>query len=156
MGYKPAALFTLSSKEAYAFLAGLLPSFLSVMVLRKNKSGLLVLVFEKKKLEKVFLNKSIKTILTGIGYPSRGSVFVLLDYLRKQFSCHEFPHEVGLFLGYPADDVLGFVKHKGQNYKLCGYWKVYGDVEQAKSYFGLYDKCKEQVKDILNAHSTGF
>jgi hypothetical protein len=151
MGCKPAALFMLPSKEAYAILAGLLPPFLNVMMLRKNKSGLLVLVFEKKKLENVFLDEGINAILTGIGYPARGSVFVLLDYLRKQFSCHEFPHEVGLFLGYPADDVLGFVKHKGQNYKLCGYWKVYGDVEQAKLYFGLYDRCRKHVKDILSA-----
>jgi hypothetical protein len=149
MGCKPAALFMLQSEKAYTVLVCLLPKFLNVMVLRKSEGRLLVLVFEKKKLEETILNENIKAILTGMGYPSSSSVFVFLNCLIRQFSCREFPHEVGLFLGYPVDDVLGFVKHKGQNYKLCGYWKVYGNVEQAKSCFSLYDKCRECVKSIL-------
>ncbi|MDR2743409.1 MAG: DUF3793 family protein [Treponema sp.] len=149
MGYKPAALFMLRSENAYGCLSGLLPASLELMVLRKSEGGLLVLFFEKEKLEETLLNKNIRTVLAGIGYPMDTSVFGFLGYLKKQFEYEHFPHEVGLFLGYPADDVLGFVKHKGRNYKLCGYWKVYGDVERAKASFRQYDKCRERIKAIF-------
>ena len=57
--------------------------------------------------------------------------------------CQEaFPHEIGLFLGYPPEDVEGFRRNKGQNYKLCGWWKVYGDAEEAGAFFQRCDRCR--------------
>jgi hypothetical protein len=53
---------------------------------------------------------------------------------------------VGLFLGYPLDDVLGFIRHEGHGYKLCGVWKVYGDPERAKKQFRQYELCRECMK----------
>jgi hypothetical protein len=149
MGLKPAALFVLKSENACARLTRLLPVYLNLMVLRKIETGLLVLVFEKEKLEKAISNDQAGTVLSGMGYPAGASVFVFLEYLKNQFNGRQFPHEVGLFLGYPADDVLGFVKHKGKNYKLCGYWKVYGDLEQAKLCFRQYDRCRDYLAAAL-------
>jgi hypothetical protein len=150
MGVKPAALFVLRSEDACACLSGLLPARLNVMILRRSETGLLVFVFAREKLERTISNRNIKTVLSGLGYPPGPSVFVFLDYLKKQFESRQFPHEIGLFLGYPVDDVLGFVKHQGKNYKLCGYWKVYGNVEQAKLCFRQYDKCRECLKAALD------
>jgi hypothetical protein len=148
MGIKPAALFVLRSENAYACLGGLLPARLRLMILRRSETGLLVFVFAREKLEKTIANKTIKTVLSGMGYPAGTSVFVFLEYLKKQFENRRFPHEIGFFLGYPVDDVLGFVKHQGKNYKLCGYWKVYGNVERAKLCFRQYDKCRECLKAV--------
>jgi hypothetical protein len=150
MGLKPGALFVLKSENAYVCLGGLLPARLSLMILRRSDTGLLVFVFAREKLARTIANKSIKTVLSGMGYPDEAPVFVFLDYLKKQFESRDFPHEIGLFLGYPVDDVLGFVKHKGKNYKLCGYWKVYGNVERAKLCFRRYDKCRECLKAMLD------
>jgi hypothetical protein len=154
MGYKPSAMFMLRSVDAYGCLSNLLSAYLELMVLRKSEGGLLVLVFEKEKLEKMLLeaaisNESVRAVLAGTGYPLGTSIFGFLEYLKKRFKGEQFPHEVGLFLGYPVDDVLGFVENNGQNYKLCGYWKVYGDVEQAKACFRQYDVCRECVKAIF-------
>jgi hypothetical protein len=149
MGCKPAALFTLQSQSAFACLASLLPKGLSLMVLRKSGGRLLVLLFQKERLEKAILNESAGTVLAGMGYPKSASIFIVLKYLKKQFETKAFPHEVGLFLGYPVEDVLGFVEHQGRNYKLCGYWKVYGDVEEAKLRFRMYDACRERMKSAI-------
>ncbi|MDR1373417.1 MAG: DUF3793 family protein [Treponema sp.] len=149
MGVKPAALFVLRSENACTRLTGLLPVHLNLMILRKSENGLLVFVFEKERLEKTISNGIARTLLSGMGYPIGASVFAFLDYLKKQIEKPCFPHEIGLFLGYPVDDVLGFVKHKGKNYKLCGYWKVYGDVERAKLRFLQYDKCRECLKAVF-------
>lgn len=53
-----------------------------------------------------------------------------------------FPHEIGVFLGYPLGDVIGFIENKGKNCKCRGYWKVYCDECHALRAFSKYKKCK--------------
>ena len=65
-------------------------------------------------------------------------VVKLLDRLRQE-GC--FPHEIGLFLGYPSEDVRGFMENGPRCCKCCGYWKVYGDEEKAGRVFAQYEKC---------------
>ena len=55
----------------------------------------------------------------------------------------KFPHELGLLLGYPPDDVIGFIKNKGKNYLWIGYWKVYSDLDSALRTFERFDKAKK-------------
>ena len=55
----------------------------------------------------------------------------------------EFPHEIGLFLGYPPEDVKGFIDNRAEGYKCIGCWKVYGDEENAKRKFECYKKCTD-------------
>jgi hypothetical protein len=149
MGFKPAALFAVQPR-ACGPLADLLPPRLSLLVLREGENGPLVIVFDREKLEKTIAAKTAGAVLSGLGYPAGAPVLAALTHLRKQFACNTFPHEVGLFLGYPAEDVLGFVEHKGRNYKLCGYWKVYGDVERAKLCFRQYDACRNRIKAVIH------
>ena len=52
-----------------------------------------------------------------------------------------FPHEIGLFLGYPPEDVKGFMRYGGKGCKACGYWKVYGDKDAAEKRFAQFSKC---------------
>ena len=61
----------------------------------------------------------------------------------------DFPHEIGIFLGYPLWDVEGFIANKGQNYKLCGYWKVYEDVSGAIDRFREYDTLREDAVRVF-------
>ena len=61
-----------------------------------------------------------------------------------------FPHEIGVFLGYPIEDVIGFINNKGCNFKCCGYWKVYGDKEKAIKEFARYDKCRMIYTKLWN------
>ena len=68
-----------------------------------------------------------------------------LERLSQRTACDEFPHEIGVFLDYPVEDVRGFVQNSGCNYKLCGCWKVYGSVESARKKFAAYDKCREYL-----------
>lgn len=55
----------------------------------------------------------------------------------------EYPHEIGLFLGYPPEDVRGFIEHRAADCKCVGCWKVYGDAETARKTFRQYKKCTE-------------
>ena len=72
---------------------------------------------------------------------------IWLEYANRQTfkgdESGEFPHEVGLFLSYPPEDVKGFIDHGAGGFKCAGLWKVYGDEEKARSLFEKYRKCTE-------------
>ena len=68
----------------------------------------------------------------------------MVEKLRKD---SEFPHEIGLFLGYPAEDVKGFIENKAASSKCSGCWKVYGDEQTAMN---LFEEYKEVYRNLTN------
>ena len=84
-----------------------------------------------------YLNQEpVARLLEQYGYDRTQPLDQKLERLRQRMeTSKQFPHEIGLFLGYPVEDVVGFIHQKGQNFKLSGPWKVYGDVERAKKSF---------------------
>lgn len=79
--------------------------------------------------------------LKNSGYTSL-AVADAVETLRHRVAEGEsFPHEIGLFLGYPVGDVEEFVKNRGKNCKHCGYWKVYCDEENTIALFGRFKRC---------------
>lgn len=69
--------------------------------------------------------------------------------LQEHFLQESCPHEIGLFLGYPLDDVKSFIKNKGKNCICCRYWKVYHHPEQAQKTFRLIDEAQHYAMDVL-------
>jgi hypothetical protein len=146
LGCKSACMFTMQNRSP---LPRLLPPNIASLVIREHGGGALLLVFDETLLEKTILNNPVRSALVEMGYPTRYSLPAFLTHLKERFSCGGFPHEVGLFLGYPLDDVRDFIRNKGYNYKLCGVWKVYNDVKAAKQCFRQYDLCRECMRTIL-------
>lgn len=72
-----------------------------------------------------------------------------LHRLKEFYSVTDYPHEIGLFLGYPLADVRGFIKNGGRNYKLNRYWKVYGDTELALELFSRIDRARANAAAYL-------
>lgn len=112
--------------------------------LKKNVESTIVLFFNK---EKVGLNiREVKNIefLKRFGYNENMSVEQCLTLLSKRFE-HMCPHEIGIFLGYPVEDVTAFIDCPNDECKMVGYWKVYHDIEKAKSIFNKYDEIKYTI-----------
>ena len=66
----------------------------------------------------------------------------LLQQLSRRLCCEaDFPHEIGVFLGYPLHDVVGFIENAGRNFTCCGCWKAYGDPNAAQRHFAQLNKC---------------
>ena len=86
-------------------------------------------------------------LLTSLGYEPQSvnrSVAFLARMMREK---EVFPHEVGLFLGYPPEDVLGFMKSSREGVKCVGCWKVYGDEARARAAFWRFQRCREVFEE---------
>lgn len=119
----------------------LVPKGLCVLPIKIMENRALIYVYRPKKLEKDFRNEQVCLILKEMGYPydkPKQCVSCLTKRLREN---SDFPHEIGLFLGYPAEDVRGFIENKAENFRYIGFWKVYGDVENAQKKFEQFKKC---------------
>lgn len=121
---------------------------LRAIKLRSCDKKALIYLYRPSRLERDFSDAAVRELLEGFGYccdcPER-CLCRLISRLNKDKG---FPHEIGLFLGYPAEDVRGFIENGAACSKCVGSWKVYGDEEAAKKLFRKYKKCT----DVYSAH----
>lgn len=147
-GIKPGNLFSVKMESEKEFISQLTqinrqlhPAGVRVVPLRRAEGKALVYVYRVSALKAYFRKEDVAGLLKDYGYRPEcpgGCVARLGDKLRHT---REFPHEVGLFLGYPAEDVSGFVRNKAQGCKCVGTWKVYGDEAKARRKFDEYEAC---------------
>jgi len=112
----------------------------------------LIYVYRKSHLQRAMENEKILEFLMAYGYPMESSLQEKIAILKKRL-CKEsdFPHEIGVFLGYPLEDVKTFIEKKGNHSILCGDWKVYHDEETARCLFCKYRHCKETYIRVYKA-----
>lgn len=116
----------------------LVPKGLRALPLRIREHSALVYLYRPSRLKKDLENPAAIKILQDHGYSCYGKCLPKL--IERVRASEEFPHEIGLFLGYPPEDVQGFLDHRPC--KCSGCWKVYGDENKAKKTFDLYKKCE--------------
>ena len=119
----------------------LVPKGIRVLPLRVCKGRALIYAYRPNALESDLTDHRARALLLKYGYVPEnpnGCVVHLIHRLRRE---GEFPHEIGVFLGYPLEDVVGFIRNRGRNYTCCGYWKAYGDPEAAQKRFDQYRRC---------------
>ncbi|MBQ3077619.1 MAG: DUF3793 family protein [Clostridia bacterium] len=115
----------------------------------------LVLVYRRDCLERQLMRPGVREMLTQFGYPATEDTERLLDHLASRLvEAGGFPHEIGLFLGYPIEDVAGFCRHGGRCCKCGGPWKVYGDVRHAQRCFRRYSRCAARLGRRMEAGET--
>lgn len=90
------------------------------------------------------------------GYLPDMTVNQILVHAARRFRSYKrgetgFPHEMGILLGYPLCDVKGFIENQGRNYLCTGYWKVYGNEEEARQTFSRYARVKEIALQMVRS-----
>ena len=113
----------------------LAPKGVKLLLLRESGDRALVYVYRPDRLARDLQQPGVAAFLAHCGYTGTAPA-ACLDVLRQKLAVSiDFPHEIGLFLGYPIEDVVGFIRYSGRGCKLSGYWKVYGDAEAASRLF---------------------
>lgn len=149
-GMKPGSIFCFhhcpleaSRQKVSQWNKQLAPFGLTVQILleRPGSSSVIVFVYRHDHLEQMLSDDAYQSFLAQAGYMRTN-----LDGLLEQLACRlrtqpEFPHEIGVFLGYPLRDVIGFIENHGRNFTCCGFWKSYGDPAEMQACFARYRRC---------------
>ncbi len=114
----------------------------------------LVLFYNTEILEQILFHQENCTFLAGCGYETNQNVKGYLNQLSLKLLSPKFPHEIGIFLGIPLGDVVGFITNKGKNYIFSQYWKVYQNPLMAKKIFASYDYAKIDLLQRLKKYRT--
>lgn len=124
-------------------------------ILRNRHQVCLIYVYRLKELNKIINIYENQKFLLEMGYTNFSHPAEVLALLARNFSASiHFPHEVGLFPGYPLEDVIGFISNKGENYYQVGPWKVYSDQETAVKKFEKFKKCTMIYKRLFSEGKT--
>ena len=113
-----------------------------------------LLLYRKRSLEGYLDQEKVKELLKEFGY-SCTSIKEILVTFRKHYQEYlqkkcPFPHEIGFLLGYPPEDVEGFIRNNGQKFLCVGEWKVYENSKAKQKLFQKYDYTRENLIQLLS------
>ncbi len=149
-GMKPGSLFCFGApamesvrQKAAQWHARLRPLGVSVVVLleRQGPKQSIIYVYRRNQLERLLSADEHRGFLARCGYRDADCDGMLAQLCGRLRTSIQFPHEIGVFLGYPLQDVIGFIENRGQNFTCCGFWKSYSDPAEARKCFACYQKC---------------
>lgn len=131
-------------KEEIRYFNRLLgPKGIRILPLQYKKGRALIYLYRPMRLEQDFADQNRCHLLAERGYREADAAHCIIELIRRLRLENQFPHEIGLFLGYPTEDVAGFIRNQAGGSKMIGYWKVYGDEEKARHLFLRYKKCTD-------------
>ena len=121
-GLKTGSLFTCpyrSEAELTADIAALNrrlePKGVRIRVLRLRKRALLYL-YRLSSLRRDFAADEVAALLRQYGYAAEDAETCVSQLSARLAGGGSFPHEIGLFLGYPAHDVRSFIENPNDGY----------------------------------------
>ena len=149
-GIKTGSLFPCPCEDREALLSDirqlnrrLSSKGLCLLPIRFLAGQALLYLYRPAELRRDLRDARASELLHQAGYGNESCAHCVARLARRFRKSGEFPHEVGLFLSYPPEDVKGFIENRAANAKCTGVWKVYGDERQARQTFAKYKKCTQ-------------
>lgn len=168
-GLKISNLFIVPNENVHHVESLLEGTDLSFRILVCTGKKTTFLLYRERELREYLAEQKVKCFLRKMGYYAMELEDILPKCCESYESCMNhrgaFPHEMGILLGYPVEDVEGFIVHGGRNFLYSGYWKVYADLPQKKRMFRKFDAAKEtlihmvsngiSMTDIIDIYNDG-
>lgn len=154
----PEAFERLFAGELAACRRALAPCGVRIEVLARRTTGVLLYVYRPALLASALADARVSAYLDRTGY-DLASLDAGIERLRRRVRRSDarsrlagtcaFPHEIGFFLGYPYDDVVGFIENEGRNSLCGGCWKVYARQRDAEECFCCYKRCTAAYESLF-------
>ncbi len=123
---------------------------LSSCLINHDMDRFSVLVFNREALINTLnIKKTRQWLVEYAAYAANATLKQDLACLKERFALYPCPDELGVFLGYPIEDVVSYVQHQGKNFAYCGYWKVYHNLDQCIERFQEYDRVRIATAEKL-------
>ena len=151
-GIKTGSLFPCPCEDREDLLADirrlnrrLSPKGLCLLPIRFLAGRALLYLYRPAELRRDLRDARVSELLRQAGYEDESCARCVARLACRFRESGEFPHEVGLFLSYPPEDVKGFIAHRANDFKCAGLWKVYGNEEKARSLFAKYKNARRST-----------
>lgn len=126
---------------------------LTYEILLCRKGQITLLIYKELEVKNYLAQDRVKELLSKLGYASC-TLKKLLKGVKEGYEMYmekkkEFPHELGILLGYPPEDVQGFIENRGENFLYAGYWKVYENLPVKLKLFQTYEQAGESIMQLI-------
>lgn len=133
-------------------------TYLQFFRLMQNGKKTTYIIFNRKSFEEYLSSPEVIRFLKSYGYQNIRIGEMLVEFQKRYKknigTPEQFPHEMGIILGYPVEDVIGFTKNKGKDFLYSGYWKVYEDMNAKVELFKRFENAmNEQIKMMASGLS---
>lgn len=123
------------------------------LVLRKSANRETILFYRPEALEACLKDKRHQYFFRNLGYPIEQGVEACLDLLRRRFQA-TCPHEIGLILGIPLKDVLGFMGLSDLPLTCRKEWCIYGNPDESIRTIERFARNRSVVLEHLSGGMT--
>lgn len=127
-----------------------------VVEIKEDNKKKQVLFYNLPTLDRVLKEKPVQRFLTVSGYPSPYSLEKYVEYLVNKMRWGRTYYEIGVFLGYPLKDVIGFMGYSPLKFTGIKGWRYYGDRALSEKIYARYQKAREEVRELLKEEGTFF
>lgn len=157
-GLKLSNLLMIQNKDLDRTTSLLKRAGISYFVVAVTNGKAAVLLFDRRQLELYLQEEKVWQIFRDMGYQENVMGKILYAF-RQRYEGYllrnqEFPHEMGLLLGYPVEDVEGFILNEGENCLYIGYWKVYENLSEKMALFRQFEKARDVLLRLLSGGTT--
>jgi hypothetical protein len=121
----------------------------AVMEMVDRDNSLLLFIYNPVGLAALLARKSARVILKRAGYPDPANLEKSLEELKSRLNGGDFPHEIGVFLGYPLKDVVGFMGWARFPFTCQGPWKIYGEPWESIRLAKAHRRCRCLAAHLL-------
>lgn len=121
-------------------------------ILYENAVSLKFVIYSPERLQST-LDNCPRCVMCGqLNYTSPLFAGTFIEEVRERWNLHgEVPHEIGIALGYPIEDVFGYMGLLPLTCKgACG-WLVYGNLQESQRRSGLFNRARCQALAFLAA-----
>lgn len=125
-------------------------SGLVARVMVQRKDSLLVYIYCLESLEGLLAERKVRNFLHKAGYDEFNDYGDALEELKRRLEKTNFPHEIGLFLGYPLKDVAGFLGWANLPISGQSAWRIYGDPQKSLELAAGHRNCRCQMVEQLS------
>lgn len=127
----------------------LLESGLAARELADRGDSLLLFIYRPDALKLLLARKNVSVILHKAGYSEPGEPEKVLAEMQCRLTGGGFPHEIGVILGYPLKDVVGFMGWARLEFTCQGPWKIYGDPRDSLRLAAAFQHCRSRMAGRL-------
>lgn len=160
-GSKPSTILTLMDTRIQPLLTMwrntgrlvLAETVIRYKVLHKSEGKETILFYRADMLEQCIQNPLHKSFLQELGYPVRSGLDACLTVLEQRFqNC--CPHEIGILLGIPLQDVLGFMGLTKLPLTCRKEWCIYGNPDTSLAVMKRYDDDRLHIGSLIDRGFT--